>query len=70
MPASRHFVRIQRMKKSLEAKSMFKLTVRISPPLAEEVKIRAVREGKTLQEITATALATYLRSPLRKGDER
>ena len=49
---------------------MFKLTVRISPPLAEEVKIRAVREGKTLQEITATALAAYLRSPLRKGDER
>lgn len=49
---------------------MFKFTVRLSRSLADEVKIRAVREGKTLQEIAAIALTSYLRTPIRQGGER
>jgi hypothetical protein len=49
---------------------MFKFTVRLSRSLADELKIRAVRERKTLQEIAAIALTTYLRTPIGKGGER
>ena len=49
---------------------MFKLTVRLPRHLAEEVKIRAVRERKKLQEIVTSALEEYLRAPASKTGER
>ena len=51
-------------------KPAFQLTVRISEALAERIKIRAVREKLTLQELTARALEAYLRTPLQKEDAR
>jgi predicted DNA binding CopG/RHH family protein len=48
----------------------FRLTVRITDTLAERIKIRAVREKLTLQELTARALEAYLRTPLAKEAAR
>lgn len=42
---------------------MFKLTVRVPEGLADRVKIRAIKEKRTLQEMTADALEAYLRKP-------
>jgi predicted DNA binding CopG/RHH family protein len=47
----------------------FRLTVRITEALAERVKIRAVKERLTIQELAAHALELYLRTPLKRGDE-
>ncbi len=59
------------MKKTKQdVETTFKLTVRLPRRLADEVKIRAVREGKSLQDITAAALQEYLRKPLSKEGER
>jgi predicted DNA binding CopG/RHH family protein len=48
----------------------FRLTVRITDALAERVKIRAVKEKLTIQELTARALEAYLRTPLQKEGAR
>lgn len=48
----------------------FRLTVRITDALAERVKIRAVKEKLTIQELTARALEAYLRTPLQREDAR
>jgi predicted DNA binding CopG/RHH family protein len=44
-------------------KPTFRLTVRITESLAQRIKIRAVREKLTLQQLTALALEAYLRTP-------
>ena len=48
----------------------FRLTVRITDALEERIKIRAVKERITLQELTTSALEAYLRTPLKREDER
>jgi hypothetical protein len=50
--------------------STFRLTVRIPEALAERVKIQAVKEKLTIQELTARAFEAYLRTPLKKEDGR
>lgn len=49
---------------------MFRLTVRIPEALAERIKVRAIREKTTLQQLVEEALAGYLKKPLAKEDER
>jgi hypothetical protein len=52
-------------------KPMAKTTMRIPADLLERAKIRAIKERRTLQEVTATALEAYLRKPIvRAGDEQ
>jgi hypothetical protein len=53
-----------------EDQTLFKLTVRLPHTLVDEAKIRAIREGKTLQEIAAIALTAYLRTPIGKRGAR
>ena len=43
---------------------MSKTTLRLSDELLERAKIRAVKERRTLQEITAEALEAYLKTSL------
>lgn len=49
--------------------SSFRLMVRISDYLAERLKVRAMKEKRTLQEVTADALEAHLRTPLRRDDQ-
>jgi hypothetical protein len=71
LPASQQSARLRCMKKPQpEDETLFKLTVRLPRALADEAKIRAIREGKTLQEIAAIALTAYLRTPIGKGGAR
>jgi hypothetical protein len=46
-----------------------RLSARIPEALSEKVKIRAVREKRTVQDLLIDALELYLRTPLKKGDE-
>jgi len=52
-----------------EAKPMFRLTVRIPEALAEEVKVRAIREKTTLQQLVTDLLAEYLKRPAKRREE-
>jgi predicted transcriptional regulator len=47
-----------------EAKAMSKLTVRLSDDLAERLKIRAVKERRTLKAIVTEAIERYLKTSL------
>lgn len=49
---------------------LFRMTVRVPESLAERVKIRAIKEKLTIQELTARALESYLRTPLSREGER
>jgi len=50
---------------------MTKTTLRLPTSLLERAKIRAIKEKRTLQEITAAALEAYLKTPIaRTGGER
>ncbi len=52
-----------------EAKPMSKTTLRLPATLLERAKIRAIKEKRTLQEITAAALEAYLKTSIaRAGD--
>jgi len=47
-----------------------KTTLRLPENLLERAKIRAVKEKRTLQDITTAALEAYLKTPLvREGDK-
>lgn len=47
---------------------MVRLTVRIPPSLAENVKVKAIREKITLQQLVTDLLSEYLkRSTKREG---
>jgi hypothetical protein len=47
-----------------------KTTLRLPDSLLERAKIRAVKEKRTLQDITTAALEAYLKMPLmREGDK-
>ena len=46
-----------------------RLSARIPEALAEKVKIRAVKEKRTVQDLLIDALELYLRTPLKKGGE-
>jgi hypothetical protein len=47
-----------------------KTTLRLPDNLLERAKIRAVKEKRTLQDITTAALEAYLKMPLvREGDK-
>lgn len=52
--------------KTKEAEPMSKVTIRLPDDLVERAKIRAIREHRTLQEMTAEALEAYLRRAERK----
>jgi hypothetical protein len=46
-----------------------KTTLRLPTSLLERAKIRAIKERRTLQEIVADAITTYLKTPTaRMGD--
>jgi predicted DNA binding CopG/RHH family protein len=45
------------------------LGVRVPESLIERVKIRAVKEKSTLQELVEIALEAYLRRPLKRKEE-
>jgi hypothetical protein len=47
---------------------MARLSSRIPETLAEKIKIRAVREKRTVQDLLIEALELYLRTPLKKGE--
>lgn len=49
---------------------MIKFGVRLPEDLLEEVQVRAIREKRTLQELTAIALAAYLKTPLSRKEAR
>lgn len=42
---------------------MVRLTVRIPPSLAERVKVRAIRDKTTLQQLVTDLLNEYLKRP-------
>jgi predicted HicB family RNase H-like nuclease len=48
---------------------MFSLNARIPEALATKVKLRAVREKKTVQQLVAEALGDYLKKPITKSQE-
>jgi hypothetical protein len=53
-----------------ETEIMFRLTVRVPETLAERLKIRAVKERRTLQELVTEAIEALLKTPLKaKGGE-
>lgn len=47
---------------------MFRLTVRVPETLAERLKIRAVKERRTLQELVTEAIEALLKTPLRREE--
>ena len=47
---------------------MFRLTVRVPETLAERLKIRAVKERRTLQELVTEAIEAFLKTPLRREE--
>jgi hypothetical protein len=50
---------------------MSKTTLRLPGSLLERAKIRAIKEKRTLQDITTAALEAYLKTPIaRRGDEQ
>jgi len=49
---------------------MSKTTLRLPENLIERAKIRAIKERRTLQEITTTALEAYLKTPLAREGEK
>lgn len=49
---------------------MIKFGVRLPETLLEEVQVRAIREKRTLQELTALALAAYLKRPINRKEAR
>jgi hypothetical protein len=50
-------------------KETAKTTLRLPASLLERAKIRAIKEHRTLQEIVADAITTYLKTPVaRMGD--
>jgi hypothetical protein len=51
-----------------EAEIMFRLTVRVPETLAERLKIRAVKERRTLQELVTEAIEALLKTPLRREE--
>jgi predicted DNA binding CopG/RHH family protein len=51
-----------------EHPELFQLTVRIPYKLAERIKIRAVKERLTLQDLTTRALEAYLRPHKGEGE--
>ncbi len=51
-----------------EAIAMTKTTLRLPEALMERAKIRAIKERRTLQEITTEALEAYLRQPLKREE--
>jgi hypothetical protein len=63
------FVTIPLMTRKREVTRMFMLNARIPEALAEKVKIRAVREKKTVQQLVAEALGDYLKKPLARVQE-
>ena len=52
------------------AQPMSKTTLRLPENLIERAKIRAIKERRTLQEITTTALEAYLKTPLTREGEK
>ena len=44
---------------------MFRLTVRIPDDLIEKVKIKAIREKTTLQQIVTDLLSEYVKRPVK-----
>ena len=56
------------MKTKPEAKALWKLTVRLGDDLAERLKIRAIRERRTLQAVVTVAIEQYLSTA--KGESR
>lgn len=55
------------MKTKSEAKGMWKLTVRLGDDLAERLKIRAVKDRRTLQAIVTIAIEDYLKGSSKGG---
>jgi hypothetical protein len=50
-----------------EAEAMSKVTIRLPQSLVQRAKIRAIKERRALQEITAEALEAYLKRVEREG---
>jgi len=48
---------------------MTKLTIRMRESLAEKVKIRAIREKTTLQQLVTDLLNDYLKRPAKGWEE-
>ena len=46
---------------------MWKLTVRLTDELAERLKIRAIKERRTLQAVVTVAIEHYLSTSLKGG---
>lgn len=58
------------MKAQPEAKAVtWKLTVRLTEDLAERLKIRAVKERRTIQAVVTIAIETYLKTGLKGGPQ-
>lgn len=53
-----------------EVVTMSKVTIRLPDSIIERAKIRAIKERRTLQDITAEALEVYLKRTEREGGSR
>jgi hypothetical protein len=53
-----------------EAKIMIQWTVRIPEGLAEKVKIKAIHDKVTLQQLMADLLADYIKRPARPREDQ
>lgn len=49
---------------------MAKTSVKLPRALWREASIRALDEGRDLQDVIASALELYLRTPIRRGGRR
>jgi plasmid stability protein len=56
--------------KLTQKEAMPKLTVRLPDKLLEELQVRAARERRTLQDVVNDAITVYLRSPLRRKEDK
>jgi predicted DNA binding CopG/RHH family protein len=56
--------------KQREAVAMTKTSLRLPEDLLQRVKIRAIKEKTTLQDITIAALTAYLKTPESRGKEQ
>lgn len=51
-----------------ETEATTKTSLRLPVSLLERAKIRAIKEGRTLQEIAADALDSYLKTPIKREE--
>lgn len=52
----------------METDNMVKVTVRLPEALVERVKIRAVKERRSIQELAQLAFETYLKTPIAREE--